>query len=436
MTEEVTVEFARAIQGAGGRVLEAGGAVRDRLLGRPPRDADLEVYGLPPDALEQVIARFGPVHKVGARLGVYVLRGVEIALPQGPGGVEDPFLPPEQAARRRDLTVNALLRDPLSGEMLDFFGGERDLDRRRLRHVDPQTFAEDPLRLLRVVRLHAELGFAVEPSTAALCRGLTLAGAAWERIGRELERWLLGALRPGRGLDALIYCGAEREFPGLRRLLGCPMPPGWDADAWGQTRAVLNTAAARCPGERSRDWPLMLAALLQSGGRPDVTRLRAGRTRSPGHAGVAATRVPLFLGGVDQGRALARTVAALVETQGAVEGLAARGAGRPAYRRLARAVDSDLLLRLAGAIHAGRRGEGSPFPAGEVARAIWREEDLLGKAPRPLLRGGDLAGLGVEPGPAMGRWLEAAFQAQLDGAFADREGARAWLARALGRRSD
>ncbi len=376
---------------------------------------------------------------MGARLGVYVLKGVEIALPQGSGGVEDPWLSPVKASRRRDLTVNALLRDPLTGEVLDFWGGRADLARRRLRHTDAGAFVEDPLRLLRVVRLHAELEFAVDPATAALCRKLSLAGIAWERIGRELERWLLGASAPGRGLDALLYCGAEGHFPMLRALLGCPVPPGaCGADAWTCTRAVLDAAAHRRAGKRDRDWPLMLAALLQGLGRPDVTRLRRGQVLAPDHAAVAAARAPLFLHGVDRARDLERMVTALVRDQEAVAGLAAAEAGRPAYRHLARRVDSDLLLRLAEAVHAAWHGEGSPFPAGGRARSssIWKAEDLLGKVPRPLLRGRDLAELGVPEGREMGRWLEAALQAQLDGEFTTREGAREWAARSLANGKD
>ncbi len=423
--------FAGTVREAGGRVLEAGGAVRDRLLGRAPRDTDLEVYGLSAQALESVIARFGPVRRVGARMGVYVLKGVEIALPQGPGGTEDPGLAPEAASRRRDLTVNALLRDPLTGDILDFYGGRADLRAGRLRHVDASTFVEDPLRLLRVVRLQAELGFRIAPETGALCRRLDLAGVAWERIGQELERWLLGAERPGRGLDALIYTGAERHFPTLRAQLGTPVPRTWQAeDAWGHTRAVLDSAAIRRTGERERDWPLLLNALLAASGRPDATRLRAGHWIAPDHPGSAAARIPVFLAGVDRNRDRQAAVAALAREQDEIDRLLEGGAEPPAYRRLALRVDSDLLLRLAEA-QAEARGQGRDYPAGERARAIWAGEDLLGKAPQPLVQGRDLAELGISPGPEMGAWLDRTFKAQLDGAFTTREEGVEWVRKKL-----
>ncbi|MEF8793939.1 hypothetical protein [Thiohalorhabdus sp.] len=423
--DDWVTDFARVVAAAGGRALEAGGAVRDRLLERAPKDTDLEVYGLSAAELEVVIARFGPVRKVGARLGVYVLEGVEIALPQASGGVEDPALTPEAASRRRDLTVNALLRDPLTDDILDFHGGRADLARRRLRMVDGATFSEDPLRILRVVRLHAELEFAIDPATAALCRRLALAGVAWERIGQEMERWLVGARRPERGMDALIDTGAERHFPHLARLLGCPASGA--TDAWGLTRATLAAAADARVGSRERDWPLMLAALVAALGRPDVTRWAGRRLLARGHTRAAAARVALFLHGVDRSRDRAQAVTALVREQDAVGALDASGADRPAYRRLARRLDTDLLLRLARARHQAEHGSPPAFPAGDRAEAIWRSEDLLGKAPQPLLQGRDLVALGIEAGPEMGDWLERAFQAQLDGAFSDREGGVAWV---------
>jgi len=426
-------EFAGAVHRAGGRALEAGGAVRDRLLGRPARDVDLEVYGLDPSALEAVIGRFGRVRRVGARLGVYVLRGVEISLPQGPDGTEDPALSPEQASRRRDLTVNALLRDPRTGEILDFHDGRVDLARRRLRHVDPATFFQDPLRVLRLVRLHAELEFHMDPATAALSRHLSLAGVARERIGAELERWLLGARRPGLGMDGLLYAGVERSFPALRALLGCPVAPGAaSGDAWSRTRAVLDAAARRRVGARERDWPLMLGALLHGLGLPDATYRHPGRPpTAPGHAAVAAAKAQRWLEGVDRNRRRAQAVRRLLLEQDALDDLAAARAGRPAYRRLACRVDSDLLLRLAGAVHEARN-PGVAHPGGERAREMWRAEGLLGRAPEPLLRGRDLEELGFPAGPEMGRWLEAAFEAQLDGAFASREAGLAWVRERLG----
>ena len=133
---------------------------------------DVEVYGLSVDALKDVLARAGRVNAVGEAFTVFKLSGLEgvagdvdVSLPRrdskvGPGhrGIAvhgDPGLSPEEAARRRDFTVNALLFDPFADELLDFFGGRRDLDTRVLRAVDPSRFGDDPLRALRAVQLAA-----------------------------------------------------------------------------------------------------------------------------------------------------------------------------------------------------------------------------------------------------------------------------------------
>src|SRR5512139_1707898 len=157
------VRLLAALRAAGGRPYLVGGAVRDELLGLPVKDYDVEVFGLPQERLEPVLAGHGRVDAVGQAFRVYKLSGVEgvegsldVSVPRrdskvGPGhrGITvegDPALPIEEAARRRDFTINAMLFDPAGAELVDPWGGRRDLEARVLRAVDPRTFVEDPLR--------------------------------------------------------------------------------------------------------------------------------------------------------------------------------------------------------------------------------------------------------------------------------------------------
>src|SRR5207245_4252279 len=111
----------------------------------------------------------------------------------------DPDMSIEEAARRRDFTVNAISRDPLTGEHFDPFGGREDLERRRLRMVDARTFADDSLRVLRAVQFAARFEFALEEDTAALCRQIPLDDLPAERVCGEMETLLLLAARPSIG---------------------------------------------------------------------------------------------------------------------------------------------------------------------------------------------------------------------------------------------
>ena len=199
MSQELALArgVARAVRGAGGRALVVGGWVRDRLRGAPTHDIDLEVHGLDAERLRGVLAGLGTVNAVGASFAVFKLGPLDIALPRtdskmgrGHRGFRvtgDPHLPLAEAARRRDFTVNAVAWDPLDDEYLDPHGGRADLDRRRLRMVDPATFGDDSLRVLRAVQLAARLGFEIEGETRALCRTIALDDLPAERIWGEVE---------------------------------------------------------------------------------------------------------------------------------------------------------------------------------------------------------------------------------------------------------
>src|SRR5437764_1908183 len=173
--------LSEAVRAAGGRALLVGGCVRDELMGRQPKDWDVEVYGIDPPRLREMVDRFGPVDVVGEAFTVYKIGAhLDISLPRrerktGRGHrafiVEgDPTMTLEDATSRRDFTINAMLKDPLTGEVIDPFRGREDLRAQILRAVSPQTFAEDSLRVLRAAQFAARFEFRVEPATVELCR--------------------------------------------------------------------------------------------------------------------------------------------------------------------------------------------------------------------------------------------------------------------------
>src|SRR5438094_2425767 len=183
---------------AGGRALIVGGWVRDRVMGRESKDLDIEAYGIPSDRLRELLQSFGRVETVGESFQVYKTGAIDVSLPRresksgrGHRGFDvtgDPDMSVEEAARRRDFTINAIAWDPLTDEYLDPFDGRGDIGRRLLRAVDPATFPDDSLRVLRAVQFAARLTFVLEESTSALCRRLPLGDLPAERVCGELER--------------------------------------------------------------------------------------------------------------------------------------------------------------------------------------------------------------------------------------------------------
>lgn len=455
------VRLLDALRAAGGRPYVVGGAVRDTLLGLPVKDLDLEVFGLPAERLTAVLARHGRVDAVGEAFRVYKLSGVEgvagvldFSLPRrdskaGPGhrgiAVEgDPGLTIEEATRRRDFTINALLFDPRTKKVLDPWGGRRDLAARVLRAVDETTFGEDPLRALRGVQLAARYELAVDPGTAALCAAMPLGELPKERVFGEIEKLLLKARRPSLGLALLKGWGMlEAVAPELLPLEATPQDPEWhpEGDVWTHTLQVVDEARALLAGlddDRPRQLAVVLGALCHDLGKPATTRFEDGRIRSRGHedAGLPPTislldrwNVHTLLGYDVRTQVLGLVAHHLKPGQLYDE---RDRVGDGAIRRLARKCEPDLLYRVAKADCLGRHpGVFEPL-AMEWFRDRVRALDVAVRPPEPLLKGRDLVALGLPPGPAIGRVLRSVYERQLDGAVTTVEEARAEARRILG----
>jgi tRNA nucleotidyltransferase (CCA-adding enzyme) len=181
--------IAEAIRARGGRAVVVGGYVRDRLLGSEAKDLDVEVLGLGADALREVLAGFGAVQTFGRAFAVMRVRSLaaDFVLPRLPAGSPPDFA---LAARGRDLTINAIGLDPLTGEILDPTGGRADIEARVLRAADATRFAEDPLRGLRVMQLAARLEMKPYAELVALCGGLDLTSLPGDRLRTEFDRLL------------------------------------------------------------------------------------------------------------------------------------------------------------------------------------------------------------------------------------------------------
>src|ERR1043165_8533145 len=233
------ITLSQAIRDAGGRALLVGGCVRDELMGAQPKDWDLEVYNLDAARLREVLDQFGPVNVVGEAFTVYKLgQHLDVSIPRrerkagrGHKGfvIEgDPSMSVDEATRRRDFTINAILQDPLTGELIDPCHGRRDIEQRMLRAVSAETFAEDSLRVLRAAQFAARFEFDIEPGTVELCRGIDLTDLPRARIWGEMEKLLLDARQPSIGLRWLVQLGViEQLFPELHALIGVPQEAAW-----------------------------------------------------------------------------------------------------------------------------------------------------------------------------------------------------------------
>lgn len=445
MTEAEAVRIvAAAVRRAGGRALLVGGCVRDALLGAEPKDLDLEVFGLPPDRLQSLLSERFDLDLVGLSFGVIKLRhlNVDVALPRretklglGHRAFEmeyDPALTLAEASARRDFTVNAIYRDPLTDEILDPWNGRRDLQGKVLRHVSAH-FAEDPLRVLRGMQFVARFDLDPAPETIAICRDMTPEGLPCERLFGEWEKLLVKGVKISKGLRFLRSVGWTRYYPELERLIGCQQDPQWhpEGDVWDHTLCCLDAFArereanGRTEGRSAaEDLVVGLAVLCHDFGKPACTSYDPvkKRIRSRGHdeAGVEPTLA--FLRRLTNEERLLKEVPPLVRLHMRPFAMWKDRSSDSAVRRLAAKVGRiDRLLRVAAADDEGR----PPYPS-EPEPLRWLAEQaerlrVADAAPKPLVRGRDLIALGMTPGVEFGRILKESYEAQLDGVFSTSE---------------
>jgi len=440
-----------------GRPRLVGGGVRDWLLGLPPKDFDVEVAGVDFEVLHRSLAPFGATDVVGRSFGVIKVRSkasgeeYDFSLPRresktGAGHrgfmiAADPALSDAEAAARRDFTVNAIALDPFTGALLDPLGGQRDLQARVLRHTSA-AFAEDPLRVLRAMQLAARFDFALAPETAALARTIagTFAELPVERLWGEWEKWAVKSVRPSRGLTVLEETGWLKHFPEIAALRGTPQEPEWhpEGDVFTHTQLCLDALTALDEwknGNAPRRRLLMFAVLAHDFGKPATTQRaeKRGALRwiSPGHESAGGPLAEGFLRRIGAPLGLDAPVRALVVNHLAHHHGQAQFSDT-SVRRLARKLAPATIDDLAVVMRADSNGR-PPLASPETHARI---DDLVAKAhalaladaaPKPIILGRHLVALGRKPDPNFKRVIDAAFEAQLDGAFSDVPGGIAWL---------
>ena len=208
-------QIAQLVKEKGGRTFYVGGYVRDKLLNIENKDVDIEIHGINEEQLIDILKQVGEPISYGKSFGIYSLKGydIDIALPRsekaiGKGHKDfkidlDPFIGYKQAARRRDITINALMQDVLTDEILDYYNGLSDLKNKIIRQVDSSTFIEDPLRVLRVAQFASRFEFEVAQETIELCKTIDLTYLTKERVEEELRKCLLKGKKPSIFFDTL-----------------------------------------------------------------------------------------------------------------------------------------------------------------------------------------------------------------------------------------
>lgn len=414
---------------AGFQAYLAGGAVRDRLLGHPAGDLDIATSATP----DQVIALFPDAKFVGASFGVVLVNQdgeqLQVATFRSDHSYSDHRRPqsvtfetdPRQDVLRRDFTINGLLEDPITGDILDFVGGRADLDAGIIRAIGaPRTrFAEDALRMLRAVRFAARLGFGIEAATLAAIQthAYSIKSISTERIRDEISFILTGP-HPRQGFVWLQISGLlPLILPEVSAMQGISQPPQFhpEGDVWTHTLLALDQL----------DHPsieLALAVLLHDVGKP-ATFTQTDRIRFDGHAERGASMARDVLVRLRYPNAIVDAVVSLVANH--MRFMEFERMGQAAFKRLLRLPRFEDQLEL---LRIDTLASLAPLTTYELVKQRIAAIPPESVRPPRLLTGDDLLALGFGAGPMIGEILEAVEHAQLEGDLSSKEDALAFVA--------
>jgi tRNA nucleotidyltransferase (CCA-adding enzyme) len=434
-------EIVAAIAQHKGRALLVGGAVRDMVMHLAIKDVDIEVYGLTEQELENILKQFGPVSLVGKAFGVLRIHGLDVdwSLPRAdspgrkPTVVIDPHMPVETAARRRDLTMNAMAFDLITEQLIDPCGGMTDIKNKLLCTPDSRFFVQDPLRFYRVMQFIGRFEMMPDDELTGLCREMDISAVSRERIEEEFKKLLLRSTRPSLGIRWLHAIGRLQEIlPELYDTVGIEQEPQWhpEGDVFEHSMQALDAAAiiAQKYDDEFDKLILLYAALCHDLGKVTTTREVNGVIKSIGHEKESKKCARTMMKRITHNGDLIDAVSSLVLHHMTPLQFTKNKAKLPAYQRLADKLSSlvnmSMLIDLCIADKRGRNGAGHiplgiDFPdVAEFKEKTDRAGVMLGGV-EPLLKGADIVDI-VSPGPEMGRILRLAYDIQIEKSVTDK----------------
>lgn len=439
------------------KAIIVGGAVRDHFLGLTYKDIDVEVYGLDTmEELEEVLEVHGSVNLVGKSFGVlkftnegeeydFSFPRQEAKVAEGHRGFDvsvDGRLDFKTAARRRDFTLNALGYDVEEEKFLDPFSGLEDIEKKQLRHIDDETFIEDPLRVYRAVQFSARFAYDLAGETLVLCKRMVEEGMleelAKERVHEEWKKLLLKSEKPSKGFEIMRELGIiEHYFPELHALIDVPQSPKWhpEGDVWVHTMMCVDEMVALLGQNEKLNLKFMFAILCHDLGKATHTTVEVdGSIRAIGHeeAGLEPTK-SLMLRLMDE-HDFIKSLLPLVEHHLKPSQFYAAKSKASAIRRLASKVNIEELVVVAKADFLGRTTEESLAGVYHAGEWLLEKSKALRVSTKPLdnlLQGRDLIALGLEPSARFKEILDEVYVMQLEGRIKNKDEALLYVKRTL-----
>lgn len=285
------------IHNAGGRIFYVGGYVRDEFTGNKNKDIDVEIHDISVNKVKSILSKYGKVDIVGESFGVLKIMGMDIdfAFPRTESKVGekhvdfevqvDPFLSLEESARRRDFTMNAIMKDVITGEIVDPFNGISDIENKVIKMIDKETFVDDNLRPLRACQFASRFNMTIDEEVIQLAKTLDYTNLSKERIAEEMKKALKSS-SPSIAFNYMLEMGIINQLsPELAQMAETEQDPIWhpEGSVWNHTMQVLDMAA-KLKGETNNPIYFMYFALIHDVGKINTTKLnKNGRLSAIGH---------------------------------------------------------------------------------------------------------------------------------------------------------
>ena len=441
----ILTTISKRLQTTNAKAILVGGFVRDYFLGFKSKDYDVEVYGLKSlDELVEILQEYGSVNLVGKSFGVlkfsyngdeydFSFPRLESKIGLGHRGFDvsiDGNLDFKTAAKRRDFTMNAMGYDIVKKEFLDPFNGLIDINKKQLKHVDSNSFIEDPLRVYRAVQFSARFNYELADETFTLCKQMVSSGMldelAKERVYEEFKKLLIKSSKPSMGFKLMSKLDIiEKYFPELYSIIGVAQSKQWhpEGDVWTHTMLAIDIMAKELMDIELKSekfsLKMLFATLCHDLGKATHTTVEDdGRIRSIGHeeAGVEPTKS--FMARLSNERDFIDSILPLVEQHMKPSQFYYAKSKSSAIRRLATKVNIEELVMVARADFLGRTTEESLSGVYEAGDWLLNKSKALKVERKPLkclLQGRDLIALGLKPSVKFKKILDFIYMKQLDG---------------------
>ncbi len=430
-------EILLALKNIGARPILVGGCIRDHFLNIPIKDYDIEVFHIENfEVLESTLSHFGKVQCVGKSFGVVKLLTLsheyDFALPrrekkvakghQGFDVTTHSSLSFEQAAIRRDFTMNAIGYDYFEDTFLDPFNGKESIKNAQIKHIHDDTFMEDPLRIYRAISFASRFDFSLHPSTFNLCQKMTQSGVleelATERIFEEFKKFLLKGNKPSIAFELILNLGILKAYPELESLVGCEQDEEYhpEGDVWVHTLMCLDEMAKLRGDDNKENIMLMLAVLCHDLGKPLCTKVIKGRITSHKHEALGEEPTKLFLQRLTNDKKLIESIIPLVKYHLSPFQLYLQNSSQKAVKRLSTKVNIEQLCKVALADCLGRTipDKQKCHKAIEWLKNEANQLNISTQSLQPLIQGKDLIALGFRPSKLFKEILNFAFDVQIE----------------------